>query len=63
MSWYGKMLPALAALGVAVSFVGPAVAGEAPAVTLPAPGALGLVALAVIGAILLARRKQEGKHP
>ncbi len=60
MSWYGKILPALAALGVVVSFAGPAVAGFPPddtGVPMPAPGALGLVALAVIGAILLARRK------
>ncbi len=55
MSSYGKILPALAALGVVVSFAGPAVAGAD--VALPAPGALGLVALAVTGAILLARRK------
>jgi len=57
ISWSGKILPALAALGVVVSFAGPAVAGDTPDVTMPAPGALGLVALAVIGAILLARRK------
>ena len=57
MSWYGKILPALAALGVVVSFAGPAVAGGDVGVPMPAPGALGLVALAVIGAILLARRK------
>ena len=59
MSWYGKTLPALAALGVVVSFAGPAVAGQdvAADTALPAPGALGLVALAAIGAILLARRK------
>ena len=57
MSWYGKILPALAALGVVVSFAGPAVADMDVGVPMPAPGALGLVALAVIGAILLARRK------
>ncbi len=57
MSWYGKILPALAALGVVVSFAGPAVADMDDAAPMPAPGALGLVALAVIGAILLARRK------
>ncbi len=59
MSSYGRILPALAALGVVVSFAGPAVAGIPldDAAPLPAPGALGLVALAVIGAILLARRK------
>ncbi|MCZ6860261.1 MAG: hypothetical protein O7I42_08285 [Alphaproteobacteria bacterium] len=51
------VLPALTSIFIVVAWAAPAVAGDAAVNPLPAPGALGLVALAVIGAILLVRRK------
>ncbi len=50
----------LTSIYTVVAWAAPAVAGQTVPIddaALPAPGALGLVALAVIGAILLARRK------
>ncbi len=54
-----RVLPALTSIFTVMAWA--ASAGVLPpddtGVPMPAPGALGLVALAVIGAILLARRK------
>ena len=58
----GAILPSLAAVLVVASSVGPALAGtpgDDAGIPLSAPGGvLGLVAIGVIGAILLARSKK-----
>ncbi len=52
------VLPALTSIFTVVAWAAPALAVNHLEIDdVPAPGALGLVALAIIGAILLARRK------
>ena len=60
MRFRRTVLPALTSIFTVVAWAAPALAVnhfEIDDVPVPAPGALGLVALAIIGAILLARRK------